>query len=179
MSLSALLLAGGESRRMGVDKATLTIGGTPLWQRQIALLRELEPEELFIAVRRIPAWAPDEGECLLDLPPSRGPLSGLAVGLARSQSSHLVVLAVDMPFMTSAHLRLLCELTRPGCGVMPFVNERAEPLAALYPREAREEISSALAGDDFSLQALARLLIGSDKLQPVRIPRTNARFTAA
>ena len=38
MTLAAVLLAGGESRRMGCDKAALLLNGIPLWQRQIALL---------------------------------------------------------------------------------------------------------------------------------------------
>ncbi|MBO0696335.1 MAG: NTP transferase domain-containing protein, partial [Verrucomicrobia bacterium] len=43
MNISAVLLAGGQSRRMGTDKATLPFRGKPLWQIQLGLLRELEP----------------------------------------------------------------------------------------------------------------------------------------
>ena len=46
MKISAVLLAGGESRRMGKDKATLFFGGKPLWQIQLELLRKLEPSEI-------------------------------------------------------------------------------------------------------------------------------------
>ena len=45
MNISAVLLAGGESRRMGQDKATLLFRGKPLWQIQLELLRKLEPAE--------------------------------------------------------------------------------------------------------------------------------------
>src|SRR5450631_272010 len=104
MTLTAVLLAGGESRRMGRDKAAITFRGEPLWQRQLEVLRALLPEKIFVSVRQEPSWLSLETELLLDEPPSRGPLSGLTRALASTQTSHLVVLAVDMPFMTSEQM---------------------------------------------------------------------------
>ena len=51
MKISAVLLAGGESRRMGKDKATLSFQGKPLWQIQLELLRQLMPQEIFVSAR--------------------------------------------------------------------------------------------------------------------------------
>src|SRR2546430_17648513 len=76
MNISAVLLAGGESRRMGQDKATFIFGGKPLWQIQLNLLRELRPRELFLSARTDPAWRPLGVQFVRDEPPSRGPLSG-------------------------------------------------------------------------------------------------------
>src|SRR5438132_3286725 len=56
MNMSAVLLAGGESRRMGKDKATLQFRGRPLWQIQFELLRKLHPSEIFISARTDPTW---------------------------------------------------------------------------------------------------------------------------
>src|SRR5712691_10782146 len=58
MKLSAVLLAGGESRRMGKDKATALFQGKPLWQIQIDLLRKLEPAEIFVSARTDQSWRP-------------------------------------------------------------------------------------------------------------------------
>ena len=54
MNLSSVLLAGGESRRMGKDKATALFRGKPLWQIQLDLLRKLEPSEIFLSARTDP-----------------------------------------------------------------------------------------------------------------------------
>jgi len=169
MTLTAVLLAGGESRRMGTDKTAIVFRGQPLWQRQIELLASLSPEEIFVSVRKEPSWLPLEVELLLDEPPFRGPLSGLTRALARMQTSHLAVLAVDMPFMTSEQMRILWSLATIGCGVLPMIGDRAEPLAAVYPREASGEFLTALAGDNSSLQPLTRSLVQAGKLRVFQV----------
>jgi molybdopterin-guanine dinucleotide biosynthesis protein A len=171
MTLTAVLLAGGESRRMGRDKAEIVFRGQPLWQRQIELLRGLSPEKIFVSARKEPSWLPLDAELILDEPPSRGPLSGLTKALERMQTSHLVALAVDMPFMTSEQMRILWSLTMIGRGVVPMIKDRAEPLAAIYPREAGSDLTAALAGDDFSLQRLSRGLVQLGKLRVFAVPQ--------
>src|SRR3954465_3578690 len=148
MTFSALLLAGGESRRMGRDKATMEFGGQPLWERQLQLLRALGPEKIFVSARMAPAWLPGDVELLLDDPPSRGPLSGLTKALAALRATHLIALAVDMPLMTSDELRRLLEQVTEGWGIVPIVDGQAEPLAAIYPAEAATDFQAALAGAD-------------------------------
>ena len=54
MNISAVLLAGGESHRMGQDKATLVFRGKPLWEIQLDLLRKLQPREIFLSARTDP-----------------------------------------------------------------------------------------------------------------------------
>lgn len=169
MTLTAILLAGGESRRMGRDKATIDFRGQPLWQRQIELLRSLHPETIFVSARQRPCWLPLNTELLLDDAPSRGPLSGLTKALERMQTSHLVALAVDMPFMTAEHMQVLWSLAADGCGILPVIGDKAEPLAAIYPQGASADVSAALAGDDFSLQRLCGGLLRGGKLRVFQV----------
>jgi molybdopterin-guanine dinucleotide biosynthesis protein A len=171
MTLTAVLLAGGDSLRMGRDKATIVFRGAPLWQWQLELLRGLGPEKIFVSAREELSWLPAETELLLDESPSRGPLSGLTRALDRARTSHLIALAVDMPFMTSEQMRVLWDQATVGCGVLPMIGERAEPLAAIYPREVRNEFAAALASDDFSLQRLSRSLVRLDKLRIFEVPQ--------
>ena len=169
MTFSAVLLAGGESRRMGRDKATIEVDALPLWRRQLQILRELNPEEIFVSARTAPSWLPPKVELLLDEPPSRGPLSGLAQALARMQTTHLIALAVDMPFMTSSELQYLCNLVKAGAGVVPVIGDRTEPLAAFYPGGVLNDFTRALGGSDFSLQSLVHELARSGKIELVAV----------
>jgi molybdopterin-guanine dinucleotide biosynthesis protein A len=169
MTISAVLLAGGESRRMGKDKATIEFNDQPLWQRQLNLLRKLKPAEIFVSARTDPVWRPNECKFLADEPPSLGPMSGIASTLGRIQSTHLLVLAIDMPFMNEPYLRSLCDLVARGRGVVPKIDDRFEPLAAIYPKNALDDFQHALSSDDFSLQTLTTRLIESGKLRVVAV----------
>lgn len=170
MKISAVLLAGGKSRRMGQDKAAILFRNAPLWQIQLDLLRKLRLQELFVSAQFDPPWRPADIEFVSDDQPSRGPLSGIAAALSRiSGGGHLLALAIDMPFMTESYLRSLCERVERRRGVVPLIENWAEPLAAIYPRDAYDDVVGALDGSDFSLQALVRKLVATGKLQAIQV----------
>jgi molybdenum cofactor guanylyltransferase len=169
MKISAVLLAGGKSRRMGQDKAAILFRSVPLWQIQVDLLRKLQLQELFISAPADPPWRPADIEFVPDDQPSRGPLSGIAAALSRINGGHLLALAIDMPFMTKSYLRGLCEKVERGRGIVPIIENRAEPLAAIYPRIVHGELVDALSGSDFSLQSLVRKLVAAGKLQLIQV----------
>jgi molybdopterin-guanine dinucleotide biosynthesis protein A len=165
MSHAAVLLAGGKSSRMGRDKAALPVNGEPLWQHQLAILRATQPAELFISGKSDGPYADCGIEILADEFPDCGPLGGIATALRRCQSERLLVLAVDMPAMTTEYLRsLLDESQRTAKGVVPFVaadvRRRAnfEPLAAVYPRAALTIAKECLRAGEFKLEAFIRRL---------------------
>jgi len=171
MNVSAVLLAGGESRRMGTDKATFLFRGKPLWQIQLETLRSLRPAEIFVSARTDPLWRPADVQFIADIPPSCGPLSGLAASLAKIHTAHLLALAIDLPFMTKNYLRSICDAIEPGRGVVARIENRAEPLAAVYPREVEIDFRTGLAGTDFSLQNIVRHLVTSGKLLEISVTK--------
>src|SRR5450755_2580773 len=65
--------------------------------------------------------------------PSVGPLSGVAAALRECTTSHLLVLAIDLPRMTAAFLQSLVDLRSENCGAVPKRSGFFEPLAAIYP----------------------------------------------
>ena len=176
MTLSAVLLAGGESRRMRCDKATLEWRGQPLWKWQIEKLRAARPEKIFVSARSDPLWRPPDVQLILDMPPSRGPLSGLAATLGAIETGHLLVLAIDMPLMTIEHLQLLCSRATNGTGVIPMIDGKAEPLAAIYPKEALAIFVEKLQGDNFSVQPVVRSLIDLKLLRAMSVSGLSREF---
>ncbi len=154
---------------MGTEKALIMFEGEALWRRQIRLLRQLKPEQILLSVRVARPWLPPEMELLVDDAPSRGPMSGIGSALRQMETSHLLVLAVDMPFLSVEDLLVLMNRAGTGCGVVPVIGERAEPLAAIYPKEACAEFAAALSTNDTSLQPLVTRLaeIGKMRLAPL------------
>ncbi len=175
LPLTAVLLAGGQSRRMGSDKAQLEFEGQPLWRRQIALLESMQPAEIFVSGPRRPGF-PDALRNVEDAGTNQGPLAGLATALRAAASPHVLVLAIDMPLMTGAFLAELRGRARPGRGVVPFLLEREtrekfyEPLAAIYPRECVELVDRHLASADWSMQTLVRAGVSAGLLAEFEIP---------
>jgi len=156
MILSAMLLAGEKSRRMGMDKATVVIAGEPLWQRQLGILRDLRPVSLWVSASSIPPWCTPDIPIVADQPPSRGPLSGVAAGLRCLQTSHLLVLAIDLPRMRPDHLLKLWHLAGPGWGIIPRNGDHLEPLCAIYPLAAAAVVEESLRGLRISVQDFGR-----------------------
>jgi molybdopterin-guanine dinucleotide biosynthesis protein A len=176
MNMSAVLLAGGESRRMGRDKATLLFRGRPLWQIQLDLLRKLQPEKIFVSARTDPVWRPADVPFVPDEPPSRGPLSGLSATLPQIHTDHLLVLAIDMPFMTPEYLRVLRDQASACQGVVPMIGDRAEPLAAIYVKDAHVHLGAALSEKEFSLQSLVRRLSRTGEVRLVSVSEEEERL---
>lgn len=154
MRVSAVLLAGGQSSRMGRDKALLDFDGEPLWKRQLHTLRSLRPEELFISGAPRKEW--ENFEVIADEVVNGGPLAGVAASLHRCTTSHLVVLAIDLPRMTAKYLSSLIELADDGVGVVPVSTRGLEPLAALYPQRCRQIAQDCLEDGDYSMQQFVR-----------------------
>jgi|SRR5690348_4626496 len=175
-TLTAALLAGGLSTRLGQDKAVLLIQGEPLWARQLSLLRDLNPVALWISARAKPGWLPPETDLILDTPPSRGPLSGITQALTCLQSSHLLALAVDLPRMTSEHLRKIVNLAGQESGVIPRTDRHLQPLAAVYPKQAAALARAALTSGDFSLHSFAGELLQRGLLREYPVPPEERGF---
>ncbi len=108
--LVGLVLAGGESRRMGRDKAMLAWAGVPAASRLRSLMRPFCAEVLLSRApgQELPeGW--DETETVRDLPVASGPLRGILSALAARPGSAVLAVAVDQPLVDHDLLRTLVE----------------------------------------------------------------------
>ncbi len=137
---------------MGRDKALIEIDGLPLWQRQLRVLEELQPAEIFLS-GLLPC---DRYPHIPDACDHAGPLGGIVASLRICSTPLLVVLAIDLPQMTSGFLQELLSLSAASCGVVPGMPDRLEPLAAVYPRLVRALAEDSLRSGDYSMQEFCR-----------------------
>ncbi len=129
------IIAGGASRRMGLDKAALEIGGCTLIELAGKAVSEVAEGRISIAgeLREFaPQWPafPDKGASGL------GPLSGLLTALSTGSSEWIAVISCDMPFVNGdVFLRLTDHISPETDAVVPIQpDERPQPLSALYRR---------------------------------------------
>lgn len=134
MKLSAVILAGGQSLRMGRDKAWLEVEGQLLLGRAVNAVRSLGVEEIFISGRAGADYSASKLPVLIDLEAGCGPLGGVERGLDAASSPLLLVLAVDLPRMTANFLQKLIARCDVQSGVVPELAGELEPLAAIYPK---------------------------------------------
>lgn len=161
------MLAAGRSTRMGQDKALIAVDGMPLWQRQRDVLVAAGAGEIFLSVRPEQAWAGKAGGfsgILHDALPSAGPLCGLCAALERTACSHVAVVAVDMPHMKVEWFRALVATAKSGAGVVGRRGDLFEPLAAIYPVEAKWLAWEALAAGRYALQSFVGACVSAGLL---------------
>jgi molybdopterin-guanine dinucleotide biosynthesis protein A len=147
MNLSIAIQAGGESRRMGRDKALIPFLGEPLVQRVCRRLDGLGTD-LFITTNQPGLLAFLERPCFPDVVVDRGALGGLCTALTHARNPLVAVVACDMPFASPDLLRFAWK-SFGSADVAIFRNgDGFEPLHALYRREpCLAAIQEALAQD--------------------------------
>jgi molybdopterin-guanine dinucleotide biosynthesis protein A len=141
---AAFILAGGESARMGRDKALLEFGGLPLILRIAELLRSVAAQPTVIAPPEkfrafgLPAIADDN--------PGFGPLGGIATALRATNEEWNLIVGCDLPFLTREWLAYLIQRATLSNAdvVLPHSDSGAEPLCAVYRKRCWPSITAAL-----------------------------------
>ena len=131
--LSVAVFAGGQSSRMGKDKALLPWGAGDLMDRVISTVAALPyASETFIVGDR-PGYHGRGVPVIADDFDSAGPLGGIATALRVATESRVLVVAVDMPFLSLPLLTAMAEVGRGSDALVPFVGGW-QPLHAIYDR---------------------------------------------
>lgn len=141
--MTGIVLAGGESRRFGGNKALARVGGRRLIDLVVELHRTIFDEVIVVSTHPIEEIGLG---CAVaaDVLPRRGPLAGLATGLLHARRERAFVTACDMPFLNGALLSHLGGLAPGKDIVVPVVGGRAEPLHAVYARSCLPHVLEAL-----------------------------------
>lgn len=137
--MTAIILAGGKSRRMGLNKAFLKYGSTTFIEHQIVMLRNIF-DEIILSANDANAYTHLKLPIVSDVLPERGPLSGICAGLSRARSSHAFVIACDMPFINEKLILYLKSLINDYDIVVPQTSRGLEPMHAFYSKNCIQPI---------------------------------------
>ena len=130
-AVTAFVLAGGKSTRMGSDKAFVMLDGKTLLERALQAARSVTQDVLIVgASSKFSAYAPVVEDVFLD----RGPLGGIHAALSATATDLNVILAVDLPFVEEAFLRFLLKAAQEtnAMAVVPRAAGGWQPLCAVY-----------------------------------------------
>lgn len=158
--MHAIILCGGANQRMGRDKATLPFGtGEVMLQRVVRLVGQVVPAERIVCVAAADGQLPNlppSVQIVRDPQPHRGPLAGLATGLAAlaGQADVAFVTGCDMPLLVPAIVEKMFAQLGDAKIAAPHDGERFHPLAAVYRTDVIPTAQALLAAGERSLIAL-------------------------
>ena len=149
---SLVILAGGLSRRMGHDKATLPVGRATLIEHLARRLARVVDETIIAGGSVVP---PVEGARIVHDPrPGLGPLAGMLAGLTAAKERYVWVVGCDLPDVEPALGGLLRSLTGEYEAVVPRPDQEPEGVCALYLRALAPRIETLLASGERSIKSL-------------------------
>jgi len=153
MKAAAIILAGGKSSRMGTNKALLKINGKTNIERIRDTLKILfddiilvtnEPETYdFLGLRKVS-----------DQYPGMGPLAGLHAGLQASDYDVNMMVACDMPFVSTELAEVLISLLSHHDAVIPVIDGRQQPLFSVFHKKAAEAVAESIESGQLRMRQL-------------------------
>jgi molybdopterin-guanine dinucleotide biosynthesis protein A len=151
-SRMGFVLAGGKSSRMGADKVFLEFGGQRLLDRALTAMGAVCDS---VTIVGDPARFRKYGKVVPDIFPGCGPLAGIHAALVNSAAEMNLMLAVDMPFVSSELLEFLfAAAEKTGATItVPRIGNGLQPLCAVYRREFSAAAEEALRAGKYKIDA--------------------------
>lgn len=141
--ITGIILAGGESQRLGRNKALLELRGRSLLARVVARVRPLCTEVIVVGGPGVVAQV-QRTRCVADIYPGHGALGGIHAGLQAARTEYNLVVACDMPFLNPDLVRYMIERLEGYDVVIPRLGGLSEPLHAIYSRNCLGPIEQIL-----------------------------------
>jgi molybdopterin-guanine dinucleotide biosynthesis protein A len=148
-----IVLAGGESRRMGRNKAFLELEGIPLVEHVLRTFRGIFPKVMIVSSDPA-AYRSYDAMVVADEIDKPGPLTGIYSGLLHSTDEHNFIAACDMPFLHPGLISYMAGLVKGQDIVVPVVDGRVEPLHAIYSTGLLPFIEKKLSEDARQIQGI-------------------------
>jgi len=156
MQITGIILAGGKSKRMGTDKASLKLNGRTLLERCIELIHPY-CETILISSNN-PAHDKFGCKIITDEIPDCGPISGIHSCLKQTQTNMNLVISVDSVFVEPEFIKFLISETEDFDAVVPIHPKGKEPLIALYNKNCLVEVEKMIQSKDYKMHNLLNVI---------------------
>ena len=166
---TGVILAGGDSRRMGRNKALMRLGDETLISRTLKRLQSVTDETIIIA-NSVHLYSELDVRVYEDLIPESGALGGVYTGLTHAVNSAVVCVACDMPLLKPELMNYLLSVLGEHDAVVPYTQEleesnpKLQTLCAVYARRCKRVVRQMLEGGELRLHALC------DRIKVRRVP---------
>jgi molybdenum cofactor guanylyltransferase len=156
-SLTAIVLAGGQSSRMGQDKPLLSVQGVPLLRQVCDRAREIaKTVDVVTATREYDPIVPKDCRIIYEPVPPRGPLIAFSLALSSVETDWILLLACDLPLLTAEVMREwatgLSMVSPDAIAWLPYVDQRWQSLCGFYRRSCGESLGEFIASGGNSFQ---------------------------
>jgi len=131
--VTGLIIAGGKSRRLGIDKRFLDLGGRTCIQRVLDAYQGIF-DEILIAADAVGPFQSLGVRVVVDIMPGRATLGGLYTGLHYAAGEGVFAAAGDMPWINPAAIRIVLDRAHSGDIVIPNVEGKLQPMHAVYSK---------------------------------------------
>ena len=171
---TGVILAGGDSRRMGRNKALMRLGDETLISRTLKRLQSVTDETIVIA-NSAHLYSELDVRVYEDLIPKAGALGGVYTGLIHAVNNTVVCVACDMPLLQPKLMNYLLSVLGEHDAVVPYTQEleesnpKLQTLCAVYTRRCNRVIRQMLEGGELRLHALC------DRIKVRRVPPDESR----
>jgi len=149
-NISCFLLAGGQSKRLGYDKALIEIGGERLIDIIIRKLTEVFPV-VFLITTPQHNYHDIGAKKIFDIIPNKGSLGGIYTGLVNSRTSHNFFFACDMPFINGDLIRFMVRKKLDYDVLIPLTEKGLQPLHAIYSKACIPHMERLIEEDNFKI----------------------------
>jgi molybdopterin-guanine dinucleotide biosynthesis protein A len=156
--VSAIILAGGKSMRMGQDKASLPWENQDILHSIIECMEKVSQDILVISNQ--PRTLPSSVRVMTDIIPQCGPLSGIHSGLYHAAYPTALVISCDMPFIVPEAARTIIKYAndKQWDAVIPVYQGKFQPLFACYRKSSLAVIEQSLCAGNYKVSSLCNIL---------------------
>jgi len=150
VKITAIILAGGKSSRMGEDKGLMLFNGKPMIKYIIEVIKPLVDKVIIISNNT--DYEQFGYEVCQDIIKEKGPIAGIYTGLKYSKTTKNIVLSCDVPFVNTEVIKLLIGKSENADVVIPEKGNRTHQLIGMYDQSCIDTFKDELDKDQLKLK---------------------------